>query len=172
MKRIALTVSLLVALSVSAQSDYPDIKNFFRVNEQICTGGQPSVEHLEMMKKQGVRSVVNLRLASEYDFETEAAMARKLDLRYFHIPVDKKNLKDEQVEEFLKVTSDPKNQPAFIHCTTANRVGAFWMIRRVLVDKWKTEDAEAEARKVGMTEDKLRDWALDYIKRHQKPEAK
>ena len=64
------------------------------------------MENLEKMKAQGVRLVVNLRLASEYNFEEEAATA-KLDLRYFHIPVDKNNLKDEQVEEFLKVTGDP-----------------------------------------------------------------
>ncbi len=35
----------------------------------------------------------------------------------------------------------------FIHCTAAIRVGAFWMIRRVLRDGWKVEDAEEEATK-------------------------
>jgi len=81
--------------------------------------------------------------------------------------VDKNNLKDEQVEEFLKVTGDPQNRPIFIHCTSAGRVGTFWMIRRVLLDNWKIKDAEVEARKIGMHDEKLRDWALDYIKRRQ-----
>jgi uncharacterized protein (TIGR01244 family) len=156
----------------TAQDDFSNIRNFFRVNEQICTGGQPSMENLQRMKEQGVRSVVNLRQASEYNFEEEAAMAKKLYLRYFHIPVDKKNLKDEQVEEFLKATSDRQNHPIFIHCTAANRVGAFWMIRRVLLDNWKVEEAEAEARKIAMHEEKLRDWALDYIQRRQNTDEK
>ena len=151
-----------------SSEDFSNIENFFRVNRQFCTGGQPSVQNLQKMKAEGVRSVINLRQASEYNFEEEAATAKKLELRYFHIPVDKSNLKDEQAEEFLKVTGDPENRPFFIHCATAGRVGAFWMIRRVLVDNWKVEDAESEAHKIGMHDQELRDWALDYIKRHQK----
>ena len=151
-----------------SSEDFSNIENFFRVNRQFCTGGQPSVQNLQKMKAEGVRSVINLRQASEYNFEEEAATAKKLGLRYFHIPVDKSNLKDEQAEEFLKVTGDPENRPFFIHCATAGRVGAFWMIRRALVDNWKVDDAESEAHKIGMHDQKLRDWALDYIKRHQK----
>ncbi|HJX98544.1 MAG TPA: protein tyrosine phosphatase family protein [Chthoniobacterales bacterium] len=155
-----------------ASEDFSNIQNFFRVNRQFCTGGQPSMENLKKMKTEGVRSVINLRLASEYNFEEEASLAKKLDLRYFHIPVDKTDLKDEQVQKFLEVTGDPENVPMFIHCTSAGRVGTFWMIRRVLVDNWKIEDAKAEARKIGMHDEKLRDWALDYIKRHEKTDEK
>jgi len=46
------------------------------------------------------------------------------------------------------------------------------MIRRVLLDNWKVEDAEVEARKIGMHDEKLRDWALDYIKRRQAADKK
>ena len=174
------TLATIVACGAAAQTpapatapeDFSNIQNFLRVNEGICTGGQPSMEDLEKMKAQGVRSVVNLRRASEYNFEEEAATAKKLDLRYFHIPVDKNDLKDEQVEEFLKVTGDLQNRPIFIHCTSAGRVGTFWMIRRALVDKWKVEDAEVEARKIGMHDEDLRNWALDYIKRHQAADSK
>src|SRR6266404_2440172 len=169
---VALTVILRAAATAQtpvgspASEDFSNIQNFFRVNRQFCTGGQPSMENLQKMKREGVRSVINLRLASEYNLEEESSMARKLDLRYFHIPVDKNDLKDEQVEEFLKVTGDPQNRPIFIHCTSAGRVSAFWMIRRALADGWKVEDAEAEAYKIGMHDEKLRDWALGYIKHH------
>jgi uncharacterized protein (TIGR01244 family) len=156
----------------TAPEDFSNIQNFLRVNEQFCTGGQPSMENLRKMKSEGVRSVLNLRRANEYNFEEEAATAKRLDLHYFHIPVDKNSLKDEQVEEFLKVTGDPQNRPIFIHCTSAGRVSAFWMIRRALVDNWKVQDAEAEAYKIGMHDDKLRDWAVDYVKRHQKDDEK
>jgi protein tyrosine phosphatase (PTP) superfamily phosphohydrolase (DUF442 family) len=176
MKKINTVLALTVIFAVEAAAqtssgvaaqDFSSIQNFLRLDGQFCTGGQPSMEDLQKMKAQGVRSVVNLRLASEYNSEEEAATARKLDLRYFNIPVDKNDLKDEEAEQFLKVTSDSQNRPIFIHCASANRVGAFWMIRRVLVDNWKVEDAETEGRKVGMHDEKLRDWALAYIKRHQ-----
>ena len=174
----ALTVILPAAATAQtsigspAPEDFSNIQNFFRVNRQFCTGGQPSMENLQKMKADGVRSVINLRLASEYNFEEEASAARKLGLRYFHIPVDKNSLKDEQVQKFLEVTGDAENRPMFIHCTSAGRVGTFWMIRRVLVDNWKIEDAMSEARRIGMHDEKLRDWAVDYVKRHQKADEK
>jgi protein tyrosine phosphatase (PTP) superfamily phosphohydrolase (DUF442 family) len=98
----------------------------------------------------------------------EAAKAKELGVRYFPIPVATAEPKDEQADEFLKVTADPKNRPAFIHCASANRVGAFWMIRRVLVDGWKMDDAESEARKMGMHSPNLVEFAHRYIARHSK----
>ena len=40
----------------------------------------------------------------------------------------------------------------FIHCTAAIRVGAFWMIRRVLRDGMTIDAALEEAKKVGFRE--------------------
>ncbi|HEY6071479.1 MAG TPA: hypothetical protein VIU85_08910, partial [Chthoniobacterales bacterium] len=83
----ALTVILPAAATAQtsigspAPEDFSNIQNFFRVNRQFCTGGQPSMENLQKMKADGVRSVINLRLASEYNFEEEASTARKLGLR-------------------------------------------------------------------------------------------
>mgnify|MGYP006198122651 CR=1 FL=1 len=55
---------------------------------------------------------------------------------------------DAQVDEFLTLTDDPANRPIFIHCTAAIRVGAFWLIRRVVRDgyTWDAALAEADAR--------------------------
>jgi uncharacterized protein (TIGR01244 family) len=154
-----------------AQEGGSTIRNFFRVNEQICTGGQPTMEELEKLKAEGVKSVVNLRRPSEYNAEEEAAKVKELGLRYFHIPFDTNAPKDEPVDEFLKVMADKSNLPVFIHCTVANRVGGFWLIRRVLVDGWTVEKAEEEAKKIGLTNVKTREFALDYIERH-KPSKK
>ncbi len=150
------------------QPAYPSILNFLRVNKQVCTGGQPTLEDLATLKAEGIKAVINLRQPSEYDAEAEAAKARQLGLRYFNIPVSVAAPKDAQADEFLKLTADPANRPAFIHCASANRVGAFWMIRRVLVDGWKMGDAEAEARKIGMHSPTLVEFARSYIARHQK----
>ncbi len=164
---LALTLVAAVALAEQApQQDYPSILNFLRVNKQICTGGQPSLDDLAKLKREGVRAVINLRRPTEYNAEEEAAKVKELGLRYFNVAVSVAEPKDEQADEFLKITSDPQNRPAFIHCASANRVGAFWMIRRVLVDGWKIEDAEAEARKIGMHSPRLVEFAHSYIERH------
>ena len=160
---------LLLGVSVSAQEDTSSIRNFLRVNKDFCTGGQPRLEHLERLKAEGVKAIINLRQPSEHRAAEEEAKAKELGLRYFNIPVVFANPKDEQVDEFLKITDDPENRPAFIHCTAAIRVGTFWMIRRVLRDGWKIEDAEAEAQKVGLRESPhLNEFARKYIEKHRK----
>lgn len=146
--------------------EYPSIKNFFRVNNLFCTGGQPTMEDLARMKDEGVRAVLNLRRPSEYSAEEESAKAKALGLRYFTIPVDTAAPRDDQVDEFLKILADPQNRPLFLHCTTNNRASAFWMIRRVLVDGMKLEDAETEAKQAGLHSQNLIDFARSYIERH------
>lgn len=159
---------LLSVSSVSAQDDLSSIRNFLRVNKEFCTGGQPRLEHLAQLKAEGVKAIINLRQPSEHRAAEEEAKAKELGLRYFNIPVVFGNPKDEQADEFLKITDDPENRPAFIHCTGAIRVGAFWMIRRVLRDGWKIEDAEKEAEKIGLRESPhLNEFARKYIEKHR-----
>ena len=160
-------IASLLLLAFMAQ-DPGEIRNFLRVNKDFCTGGQPKLEHLEKLKAEGVKSIINLRQPSEHRAEEEAAKAKELGLRYFNIPVAFGNPNDEQVAEFLKITDDPDNRPIFIHCTAAIRVGAFWMIRRVLRDGWKVEDAEEEAKKIGLRESPhWNEFARKYIETHR-----
>ncbi|HEX5704490.1 MAG TPA: protein tyrosine phosphatase family protein [Pyrinomonadaceae bacterium] len=157
-------------MPIAAQQETPPIRNFVRVNKEFCTGGQPRLEHLQQLKDEGVKSIINLRVASEHRAAEEESKAKELGLRYFNIPVVFGEPKDEQVAEFLKITDDPENRPAFIHCTSAIRVGAFWLIRRVLRDGWTVEAAEEEAKKIGLKESPhLNEFARRYIERNKKP---
>ena len=112
---------LLSVSSVVAQED--SIKNFLRVNKEFCTGGQPSLQHLEKLKVDGVKAIINLRQPTEYAAAEEQAKAKALGLRYFNIPVSPTEPKDNQAKEFLKITDNPDNRPAFIHCRSAARRG-------------------------------------------------
>ncbi|HEX6043683.1 MAG TPA: PQQ-binding-like beta-propeller repeat protein [Pyrinomonadaceae bacterium] len=163
---------LFCVLPVRAQDDVGSIRNFLRVNDQFCTGGQPRIEHLAKLKSEGVKAIINLRRPTEHRADEEEAKAKELGLRYFNIPVAFGDPKEEQATEFLKLTDDPANRPAFVHCTAAIRVGAFWLIRRVMRDGWKFEDALAEAEKVGLREaPHLVDFARNYIQKYQKAAA-
>lgn len=157
-----------VAVNAQQQEETP-IRNFLRINDHFCTGGQPRLEHLEKLKAEGVKTIINLRQPSEHRAEEEEAKAKELGLRYFNIPVVYRDPKEEQATEFLKITDDPANRPVFIHCTAAIRVGAFWLIRRVLRDGWTFEEAEKEAEKVGLRESPhLKEFAKQYIEKHRK----
>ena len=150
---------LFAALWLAAQApagtpevarDVTSIRNFMRVTPEFCTGGQPRLEHLAQLKAEGTRAVLNLRQPGEHRAAEEQETAEKAGLRYFNIPVDYRQPAAASVDEFLRITDDPANRPMFIHCTAAIRVGAFWMIRRVVRDGFTEEAALEEARKVGL----------------------
>ncbi|GEM_PF-508277 len=146
------------------------IPSFLRLNDKVWTGGQPTLDHLAKLKEEGVKVIINIRPHSEHGGEREAAKAKDLGLRYFNIPVVYNQPEDEDADDFLKVTDEQlKGELVFIHCAAAIRVGAFWMIRRVLRDGWTYEKALEEANRIGLrNRPHLVDFARDYIDRHQK----
>ncbi|MFB3902216.1 MAG: protein tyrosine phosphatase family protein [Acidobacteriota bacterium] len=147
-------------------------RNFLRINEEFCTAGQPSLQDLERLKAQGVIGIINLRRPEENAAEQaeEKQKAQELGLKYFSIPVDGANPLPEQAEEFLEIVSEKENRPLFIHCLSANRVGAFWFIYRVLHDGWDCAKAEQEAREVGLSRPNLVEFARKYVQ-EKKPQA-
>lgn len=176
MKRLITTVcvSIILAamctpLGAQIQKEQPAIYNFTLVDQQFCTSGQPKLEALDKLKAEGVKSILNLRTPPEHRAADEEAKAKELGLKYFNIPVVYRDPKEEQATEFLKITDDPSNRPMLIHCTAAIRVGAFWMIRRVLRDGWTVEAAEEEAKKIGLREaPHLVEFAKAYIAKYRK----
>ena len=167
-KPVIICLLLLSATSIVAQ-EVPPIRNFVQVNKDFCTGGQPRAEHLKKLKDDGVKAIINLRPAAEHRAAEEEAQAKELGLKYFNIPVVYGEPKDEQATEFLRITDDTANRPAFVHCASAIRVGAFWMIRRVLRDGWTVAAAEEEAKTIGLKEaPHLTEFARRYIERNRK----
>ena len=166
---LPVAVSFLLVAPVFARQELPPIRNFLRVNTDFCTGGQPRLEHLAKLKADGVKAIINLRQPSEHRAPEEEEQAKQLGIRYFNIAVAFGNPTEAQATEFLKLTDDPQNRPAFIHCTAAIRVGAFWMIRRVLRDGFTIEAAEEEAKKVGLQNaPHLNEFARNYIEKNRK----
>ncbi len=159
-------LALLVSTAIlAARPAVTEIDKFNWVSDRFATGGQPTVAQIASLKHEGFKTIVNLREASEYDAAAEEAAAKEQDLAYVNIPVNKENPKPEQVDVFLKLMKDAR-PPVFIHCATANRAAAFWMIRRVLVDKWDVEDAEREAKVAGLKTESTKAFALAYIRHH------
>ena len=163
---LLLGVALLVQAS-SGQAQAPEIRNFLQVTPEFCTGAQPRMEHFTELKARGVKAVLNLRTPGEHRADEEKAAVEQAGLRYINIPVVYREPTVAQVDEFLKLTDDPANRPMFIHCTAAIRVGAFWLIRRVVRDGMPWETALEEARKVGLVNaPHLEDFAKKYVASH------
>jgi uncharacterized protein (TIGR01244 family) len=154
----------------AAMSEPTGIPRFLKLTDQVWTGGQPWSEHLPKLKDAGIKVVINLRPHAENQGQHEEAKVKELGMSYFNIPVDPRTPDDLDADDFLKLTDEQlKHGPAFIHCAVATRVGAFWMIRRVLRDAWEFGKALEEANRIGLNNNtRLIEFAKEYIEKKKK----
>jgi len=172
--RSLLTVLILtLAVSAAAQvtkQERAGIVNFSGVDAVVACGGATETSALDGLAKDGFKSVINLRMASEANanIELNAAHARSLGLNYVHIPFNAAQPEPRVLEQFLAAIANKANQPAYVHCGSANRVGAVWLVKRVLQDGWTIEKATEEAKLIGLRSEPLEKFALSYIAAHKK----
>jgi protein tyrosine phosphatase (PTP) superfamily phosphohydrolase (DUF442 family) len=141
-----------------------DVPRMLCLDESFATGGQPKDQAYTKAATAGFRSVLSLRTAAEgIDLARERKQVEGTKMRYFNIPVNSLSPRPEQADEFLRINRDKANHPMLVTCATANRVGAFMMILRVLEQGWSVEEAADEAAKIGLRGDELTKFAKDYI---------
>jgi uncharacterized protein (TIGR01244 family) len=174
--RVLASVIIVFALAVTPsvaqvkKGEIPGINNFSRVDATVGCGGATQPAAMAELKKEGFTSVINLRVATEEGANVEAgrAAAQAAGLKYIHLPFEVASPDPQLVENFLAAVADTGNQPVYIHCGSANRVGAVWMIKRVLQDGWEIDKARAEAEAIGLTNPRLKTFATEYIEAHKK----
>lgn len=165
-------LSLIVAAPAHAQvekQDFPGIRNFSRVDATVACGGATDPAAMAALRAQGFVSVINLRLDTEPGADVEAgrAAAEAAGMRYIHIPFNVQEADDSVVDAFLAAVADPANQPVYIHCASANRVGGLWMAKRVLQDGWDMDRAQAEAEAIGLGSPAVLGFVTSYINAHR-----
>ena len=162
--------NMVLIEKTAAMSELTGIPRFRKLSDQVWTGGQPWLEHLPKLKDAGIKVVINLRPHAEYQGEREEAKVKELGMGYFNIPVDFLAPDELDADDFLKLTDEQlKNGPVFIHCAAATRVGAFWMIRRVVRDGWDYDKALEEANRIGLNNNaRLTEFAKQYIEKKKK----
>jgi uncharacterized protein (TIGR01244 family) len=172
--RLLLGAALAALLAVPAtaqvqKKEMTGIRNYSRVDATVGCGGQVDPAAMTSLRKEGYVSVINLREASEPGADVDAGRgaAKAAGLKYIHLPFNVAKPDSKVVDAFLAAVADKGNQPVFIHCGSANRVGGMWMIKRALQDKWPIEKARAEGEAIGLNNPQLIAFATEYIKAHQ-----
>ena len=163
-------LALMAPLAAQTKQEFPGVSNFTRVDATVACGGAAEVAALDALKKDGFKTVINLRVASEPGANVEANQARaeELGLNYVHIPFSGGSPDPKVIDAFLATIADKANQPVFVHCASANRVGAVWLAKRVLQDNYSIEKATQEAHAIGLSNPGLEKFALQYIADHKK----
>jgi uncharacterized protein (TIGR01244 family) len=139
------------------------VTNYTRVDATFACAGATPPEAVAGIKEMGFASIVNFREEGESGarLEEEADAADRAGIKYFHMPFRQPT--PEIADRFLEVITAAENQPVYIHCGSANRVGAMWLIKRVKVDGWPIEKAVEEAERIGLRTPALKTFALEYV---------
>lgn len=142
------TLSGFSAEQLMPMKDLPGLNNFAKISEILYRGAQPEAPGFAELKKMGVKTVISLR-ANHGDI----GLMKGLGLQYIRIPINIWNMEDEDVVKFLKVVTDPKNQPVFVHCQHgSDRTGTMVAIYRIYVQGWTLEEAMKELPAFGFHE--------------------
>ena len=169
---LSFTLAAAVVAPLAAQvrkAELAGVRNYSKVDATVGCAGATDPSAMKALKAEGYVSVINLRTAGEpgADIEAGRAAAQGAGLKYFHFPFSTATPDPASVASFLGAVADPKNQPVFVHCGSANRVGGMWMIKRVLQDKWSVEQARTEAEAIGLREPAMIAFVNDYITTHK-----
>jgi len=160
-----------VAAGAGAQvaSTVPGVTNFKQVESTVACGGVITPAAVAELKQRGFKSIFDLQLPDEKDADVagETAAAQAAGITFVHVPFSPAKPNMDSVDRFLAEVRRPENNPTFIHCAGGNRAAGFWMIKRVLVDKWDVDRAQKEAEGLGLSSSGMKQFALDYINSHR-----
>jgi uncharacterized protein (TIGR01244 family) len=155
--------------ATAVKEEVEGIRNFTRVDATVACAGATEVRAIPEIARRGYRSIVNLRVATEdgADIDATRAAADAAGLTFIHLPLNGAEPDVKVADAFLAAVTNTANQPVFINCGSANRVGAMWLIKRMLVDGWTEARALEEARLIGLRSDVLQAFALKYVTDHR-----
>jgi protein tyrosine phosphatase (PTP) superfamily phosphohydrolase (DUF442 family) len=125
--------------------DRPGLPNLHKVNDGLYRGAQPTAEGIKELEKLGVKTIVNLRSS-----HSDKKILGKSQIATESIPMNTWHAEEEDVVRFLKIVTDKKRQPVFVHCEYgADRTGTVSAAYRVVVQGWTKQQAIDEMTKGG-----------------------
>lgn len=128
-----------------ARPQIDGLPNLFRVSPTLWRGAQPTAEGMRNLRTLGVKTVLSLRA-----FHSDRDELDGTGLRSERIWFKTWHAEDEDVVRFLRLVTDPANQPVFVHCQHgADRTGTMVAVYRIVVQGWSKERAIEELRQGG-----------------------
>lgn len=127
------------------RNDVPGLRNLARVDKGLWRSYQPRRAGFRQLKRLGVKTVVSLRMT-----RSDRKYLKGLGLQYKRIPLRPWNAKEDRLVQILRILTDPKNQPALVHCKHgADRTGLVVALYRVIVQGWTKDKALRELKRFG-----------------------
>jgi protein tyrosine/serine phosphatase len=147
---LAVSVNLIAAAPAIAKSAqaFPNIsiKNFGQMDGRFYRGAQPKESDYNDLAALGIKTIIDLR-DDPTSYEKRATEAA--GMRYVNIPMsDSSTPRGEQIQQFLKLASDPATGKFFVHCAGGrHRTGVIGAVYRMTHDGWNFDRSYQEMKK-------------------------
>lgn len=116
------------------------VGNLHKVSTILYRSEQPSAAGMKHLQQMGIKTIINLR-----SFHSDRDELDGTDLAAEHIYMKAWHPERKEVIRFLKIVSDPENQPVLVHCQHgADRTGTMCAIYRIAIQGWTKEEAIRE----------------------------
>ena len=152
MKRCALTLCLLIAVTVMAERpaawakklEMPGLPNLHQVSTELYRSACPLEDGgVRDEKRLGIRTVICLRVCDKSEKVPEG-------VKIHHIRMNPFGISDADIREVLQLLQHKEDAPFLIHCTHgADRTGVMCAAYRICVQGWTKEEAIAEMKNGG-----------------------
>jgi protein tyrosine phosphatase (PTP) superfamily phosphohydrolase (DUF442 family) len=134
---LMLASGALRAFDAAEPVDIAGVDNLYRVSPTLYRSAMPEAEGFRALEDSEIASVLSLRWKADPADDTPDDGPRRL-----HIPIRTWDLEEEHVVEFLRLATDPANQPMLVHCRHgADRTGTMIAAYRVAVQGWSKQQA-------------------------------
>lgn len=135
------------------------ITNYDRVDSKLCRGAQPNAAGLEVLAKDGVTLVINLRQPGD-SWAVEEQTCKEFGMAYVNVPLDGTSAPSrENVRHLIGLINENKGK-VFIHCQYGcDRTGIIVACYRITKGV-SNEDAFNDARQHGIS------WLLPVFKHY------
>lgn len=138
------------------------ILNYRKNSDKLSTSGQPKEDEIKIISENGFEVVINIRPDFEMHYEfNEKIAVESLGMKYFNIPMTFDTLDSGYLLKFFELVESQKERRVFIHCHHNIRVSVLFAFYRILILKWKKEDAFDELSKMMEVNTNLMDY-FDY----------
>jgi protein tyrosine/serine phosphatase len=170
---LAFTLSIAAASARAGQQDKFStihIKNFGQMGDRFYRGAQPAEADLKDLATLGIKTIIDLR---DDPTSYEKRAAESLGLNYVNIPMsDSSYPKEEQIQQFLKLATDPATGAFYVHCAGGrHRTGVAGAVYRMTVDGWDYDRTYGEMKKFDFYtrwgHGAMKDYVQDYWKKVQ-----
>ncbi|MBN2162614.1 MAG: tyrosine-protein phosphatase [Pontiellaceae bacterium] len=144
-------ISVMLTLQAHAQSsnrpaswaipvELEGAPNLHKISDTLYRSAQPDKAGMKNLQTAGIKMIANLR-----SFSSDREEIGDTELGYEHIFMKAWHPERKEVVRFLKIVSNPANQPVLVHCKHgADRTGTMCAIYRVAIQGWTKEEAIRE----------------------------